>query len=349
LPVLALMAAALSVGVLWLRPPVRAEAEFLVFGSRARIDLRTGDKEQADAALSGIGRLLAHNHRTWHAWEPSELTRLNEDLNAGRARQVPADLAAMIREAQRGYMLSDGLFNPAAGKLIGAWGFHTSDYPVRSPSPTVEQITPLLAAAPAMTDILVADDGTVSTRNPAVSLDLNGLAEGFAARQIHELLARQGIHDALIYIGGFVLALGQDEKQRPWRVGIRAPNGGILGVVDLNDGEALSSSGDYQRRRADTEAQGHILDTRTGRPQRAAAAASVISRDPVLADMAATALMVAGPDGFDTLSARMGLRCALLASHDGSLHITSALQARLRLTEQSPASIRVHHVAGTGC
>lgn len=345
-----LVLAALIAGLaLWLRPPVRGQAEFLVFGSSARIDLRASGREQADAALAAIGRLLAEDHRAWHAWEPSEVTRLNADLAAGRERRVPADIAAMIVEARRGHALSEGMFNPAAGKLIGAWGFHTSRYPVESSAPTTQQVEALRQAQPSMRDVQVAADGTVSSRNRAVALDLNGLAEGFAAAQVRALLTERGIDDALIYIGGFVLAMGQDQG-RPWRVGINAPQG-VLGLIELRDGESVASSGDYQRHRtgASAQGQGHILDVQAGRPQRASVGASVVGPDPVLADMAATALMVAGPERFEHLVAGMRLSCALLLAHDGSLHITRPLQRRLRLAQPQARPLRVHEVPGEDC
>lgn len=341
---LALLTALIAGLLLWLRPPVVAQAEFLVFGSRARIDLRADSRDRADAALSEVGRLLAHDHRAWHAWEPGELTALNRDLAEGRAHRVSADLAAMIAQARRGHDLSGGLFNPAMGRLIDAWGFHTSDYPVRAPAPMQTQVDRLLDARPSMAAIHIAADGTVSSDNPTIALDLNGLAESYAAMQVRQLLASRGIDEGLIYIGGFVLAMGRDGS-RPWRVGIDGPDA-VLGRLELHDGEAIASSGDYQRRRVD--GGGHIIDPRAGRPQRASAAASVVSDDPLLADMAATALMVAGPEGMDELAQRMRLDCMLLLAHDGTVHVTPALQARLRL-DPTIAPLRVHEAGGGDC
>ncbi|HET6553725.1 MAG TPA: hypothetical protein VFG49_09325 [Dyella sp.] len=59
------------------------------------------------------------------------------------------------------------------------------------------------------------------------------------------------------------------------------------------------------------------------------AAASVILDDPTLADMASTALMVAGPEGFRQATGRMGLGCALLLGHDGILRLTPGMKTRL--------------------
>lgn len=317
---------AIASAMTWMRPVATVEAEYLVFGTKARFLIRTRDRERAESALAAIGAVLARDHRTWHAWEPSELTRLNAALAKGQGHKPPKDVLEMIRAARQGHALSAGLFDPAAGKLIGAWGFHTSDYPARGQAPAATRVRELVAGAPSMRDIRIAADGTVSSRNAAAQLDLNALAEGYAARQIRDLLQARGLDDALVYIGGFVLARGSGGDE-PWRVGVRGPDG-LLGSIEMRDGEALSSSGDYLRRRLDAQG-GHIVDPRSGRPQRISAATAVLSDDPVLADMAATALMVAGPAGFDRLAAGMGLGCALLVTTDGRLHITRAMLTRL--------------------
>lgn len=323
---------------LWTRPLQSMQGEFLVFGTRARIELLTSNRDDADAAFEDIGRLFIHDHRTWHPWERSDITRLNEALAQGRAYRVPPDVADLIRAAQLGYAQTDGLFNAAAGRLIGAWGFHTSRYPVQTAAPSAQAIDELLAERPNMGDVHVARDGTVTATNPAVSIDINGLSEGYASAQVAALLARHDIHHGLVYLGGFVMAVGRNRDQ-PWHVGVNAP-GGMLGRVDLDGGESLASSGDYQRHRASSADLGHIVDTRTGWPQRASAATSVLSDNPVFADIAATALMVAGPSGFEHLADHMRLNCALLLGHDGTLYLTPGMRARLH-TSVSADGMRI--------
>ncbi|WP_130619790.1 FAD:protein FMN transferase [Dyella amyloliquefaciens] len=331
---------------LWLRPLQPMQGEFLVFGTRARIELLTPSRDDADAALQDIGHLFIHDHHTWHPWEPSELTRLNDALARGQSYRVPPDVADLIRRAQLGYAQTDGLFNAAAGRLIGAWGFHTSHYPVQTAAPSDGEVTNLLAERPDMDEVHIAADGTISASNPFVSIDINGLSEGYASSQVRELLARHGIHHALIYLGGFVMAVGRNHGQT-WRIGVSAPTG-VLGNIDLDGGESLASSGDYQRHRASSPDLGHIVDTRTGWPQRASAATSVLSDDAVYADIAATALMVAGPAGFQHMADHMQMNCALLLGHDGKLYITPGMRARLH-TSFPPAMLQIIPRPSTDC
>lgn len=323
------LAAVIATVVLLARPAVTVQGDYLAFGTRVWVRLHAPDQEAADRALDRIGALLVEDHRRWHAWEPSEVTRLNQALAAGHTQRVDADIASLIDAARVGYQRSDGLFNAAAGRLISAWGFHTSQYPVRSSAPAAEQLDALRTAQPGMPQVHVDDRRVVSADRREVQLDFNGLAEGYAAGQMRQLLREQGIRHGLIYVGGFVLAVGQDGAH-PWQAGVRGPQG-LLATLDLHDGEALSSSGSYQRRRSpEVGVGGHIIDPRSGQPERDSAGASVIAADPVLADMAATALMVAGPRGFDALTRRMQLRCALLIGSDGRVWVTRGMYPRLR-------------------
>lgn len=51
------------------------------------------------------------------------------------------------------------------------------------------------------------------------------------------------MHDALINIGGNVMALGSKNRQS-WRVGIQHPRQpGPLATLELQDGEAIGTSG----------------------------------------------------------------------------------------------------------
>ena len=100
---------------------------------------------------------------------------------------------------------------------------------------------------------------------PRVKLDLGGYAKGYALDRAAEILKSQGIHNALINIGGNVLALGT-HGTRPWRVGIQHPRKpGPLATLELRDGEAIGTSGDYQRYfELDGKRYCHLIDPRTG-------------------------------------------------------------------------------------
>jgi thiamine biosynthesis lipoprotein len=311
-------------------PELRRET-LRVFGGEARIEARGVPAPAADAALAEVAAQFAAMDREWHAWEPSALTSLNAAFARGERSVPPAGIRELILRSQPLSIRSDGVFEPAIGGLLQLWGFHTNTYPITTPLPSRDQIDAWRAGRPSISDVVV-DGETVYSLNPTVQLDFGGIAEGVAAEVAAETLARHGVRNALVSLGGDLFAL-VDAGAEPWRVGIRDPYGGVLADVRLSDHEALFTSGNFDKFR-DSPAGArwsHVLDPRTGQPVTGTAAVAVLHHDPVLADIAATALMVAGPARFAELSARLGVRCALLLTEENEMMLTAAMQARIEL------------------
>lgn len=319
-----------------------------VFGTTTEIELRGADPARAQAALAEISAQLNQRHLEWHAWEPSDLTRINAAFAAGESAPAPASVIDLVERAKPLSEASDGLFDPAIGGLIEAWGFHTSTFPVQSPQPSAEKLAAWRRQRPRIGDVSVAD-GRLSSRNPSAQLDFGALAEGVAAELMLATLRRHGVSQALVSLGGDVVALG-DGGGRAWQVGIRDPFGGVLGGVVLGDGEALFSTGNYNKFRASASGARypHILDPRTGYPARGAAAVVVLHPDPARADAAATALFVAGPSGFEHIARRMGLGCALMVTEENEMLLTAAMKARLELL-RDPVPLGEPLDLGPGC
>lgn len=352
LPLVAVAVLATVLGGVWLYRAQHAEvsrrASFVVFGGLTEIELRDVSETDAAAAFGAIGELLQRDQRAWHPWEMSDLMRLNAAIAQGQSYQASTELAGLLRRAQQAYAASDGLFNAAIGSLVSLWGFHTSEFPLTTPPPPAQNIAATLATDPRMNDLEIAADGTVASKNRAIQLDLNGLAEGYAAEQIAALLRARGIGNALVNVGGDVLALGS-AGGRPWRVGISSPQQATLAGAELRGHEALFSSGSYNKyREVDGQRWGHILDPRNGLPARGTAAVSVIHSDAVVADVASTALMVAGTAELPRIARRLGVACVVLVSEDGTVWITPAMQRRLQFAT-APATLRLTEDLGTSC
>jgi thiamine biosynthesis lipoprotein len=313
------------------RGPAPVTEEIHVFGSTTQIEIRGAEPAKARAAIAELSALLTRREGEWHAWMPSDVTRINAAFAAGQSAPAPASVIDLVERSKPLSEASDGLFDPAVGGLVAAWGFHTSTYPVLTPAPTEEKLEQWRAHRPRIGDVQVRGDRMQSS-NPRVQLDFGAIAEGAAAESALVLLARHGIEHALVSLGGDVMALGDGDGQ-PWQVAMRDPFGGVLGGVALQGGEALFSTGNYSKFRDSPSGArwSHILDPRTGHPARGAAAVVVLHADPLRADAGATALFVAGPAGFARLARRMGLACALMVTEENEMLVTAAMASRLEL------------------
>jgi thiamine biosynthesis lipoprotein len=310
-----------------------------VFGTLVEISIYGETEPRAKRAVADVMHEFQRLHNQLHAWQPSELSALNIAIAHGEGRVVSDELADMLQDAAAVEKQSKGLFNPAIGNLIQLWGFHADDFkPVQ---PDEKQIAKWVDANPQMSDLSfsAAPGGVlVKSANRAVQIDLGGYAKGYALDRAAEMLHKLGVNNALINIGGNILALGQPGK-RAWRVGIQHPRkSGALAVLELHDHEAIGTSGDYQRYfMLGDKRYCHLIDPRTGHPMQGVEAVSILTHGihaGVLSDAASKPLFISGVAGWRTAAVRMNLNEAMLVDSQGNIHLTSDLKKRLEFTDK---------------
>ena len=281
----------------------------------------------ATAALAEIEALLRDFEVDYYAWADGELARLNDALQAGRTATVSAEMAALLEQARRLSAQSGGAFDPAVGRLVELWGFHSALEPPAAPPPD-EAIRAWLVSG-ARIDALRVDGRRVTASVRDIQLDLGGIAKGEAVDRIVDLLRRHGVRNAMVNAGGDLRVIGT-RGERPWRIGIQDPReDGVLAVVELGDGDAAFTSGDYERYvEHDGRRMHHILDPRTGYPAGDTRAVTVIAKQGVLADAAATALFVAG-EGWRAAARSLAIDSVLRVDASGKVEVTKAMQRRL--------------------
>ena len=99
------------------RAPLHHQESF-VFGTRVEILIAGLDESQARPAATAVLREFDRLHRTYHAWQPSELSELNTAIAAGKSHVVTPEMSALLSDAQRLSALGEGLFDPGIGRLI---------------------------------------------------------------------------------------------------------------------------------------------------------------------------------------------------------------------------------------
>ena len=308
--------------------PSISERSFSAFGTITTVQLiepDAGRRERAHAAVEARFREL---ERDWRSFGPGELGQVNARLARGERARLSPPLQALVARSLEIKERSGGLFDPRVGSLVALWGFQDLGEKTPDTAPDAATIDALRTASIARAELRLDGEELVTTA--PVTLELAGIAKGAALTAGRETLIAAGIKAALITIGGDVIALGQ-HGSRPWRVGVKDPRGaGTLGAIDLADGEAALSSGNYERQfPTPTGRAHHIIDPRTGRPTTGVAGVTVVSHDAALANAAAVALMVGEVADLERLATTLGIGTALQVSVDGSLMQTGAMQRRL--------------------
>lgn len=332
LPLSRRRALAALAGAVLLPPPavaavaVRHERHFL-FGSPVDVMLRHAPGASVQAPLERVMRGLQHIHGQWNAWKPGELGRINQAFREGRSVRATPALLAMVRSATRLEQASAGFFNPAIGGAVRAWGFH-DDVMRDGARPAAAELAEWRGAAPSLAQIEWRGD-VLASRNPRLQLDFGAYAKGVAIDRALDEFAAHGHGDALVNLGGNLGAMGPGS----WQIGIRDPFGeGLAASLATQGREAVVTSGSYERFRVlDGERCTHILDPFSAAPAAGLVSVTVLHRSAALADAAATALLVAGPQRWRGVAERLGVTQVLVIAADGRGLASAALAPRLHV------------------
>ena len=221
--------------------------------------------------------------------EGSDVWELNHAV--GQWVEVSGHTAQVVQAALEVGSASGGAFNIALAPLVALWN-------VRSASPRVPGEGEI-ALALERADFTRIEACGRRIRMPAgMMIDLGGIAKGYIADQVADWLRAAGVTSALLNFGGNVVTVGRKPDGSAWKVGLQMPDGEaseFFAVVESADSTVVTS-GVYDRGfMLDGRRYHHILDPRTGRPvQNGIAGVSVVGTGSMLADAAATALLVLG-------------------------------------------------------
>jgi thiamine biosynthesis lipoprotein len=247
----------------------------------------------------------------------SELGRINQ--NAGYPVSASAELITVLQRALYFAEITGGAFNPAIGPLVKRWGIGTEN--ARVPDENA------IRAALSLTDYrdveIDAGSQTVRLKHEGMSLDLGGIAKGYAADEAVKILAGAGVRRAVIDLGGNIYAHGSKSKKQKWRIGIqdpRFPRGEYFAVEEVAD-KTLVTSGVYERFFEENGVRyHHILDSKTGYPaQSGLLSVTIITNSSTDADALSTSVFALGYEKGAALLARFPSTEAVFVFEDATI------------------------------
>jgi FAD:protein FMN transferase len=261
-----------------------------VMGTVAELGVVHRDERYAqgaiDAAIAALRRV------------EGVMTRFRDDSEVGRANLAAArgpvpvgpETAEVLTAALAWAEASEGAFDPTLGGAVRLWDVgHRS----RPPAPAEVRRHAVSGLYRALELGRRAGEPVVVYHDPAISLDLGGIAKGYGVDQAVAALRDWGVTSALVNVGGDLYALGENAAGEPWDVGVRDPRdpNGLAARFRISD-RAVATSGDYQHYfEHGGRRYHHLLDPRTGAPRLTPARTVTVAADRcVMADAAGTAV-----------------------------------------------------------
>lgn len=160
----------------------------------------------------------------------------------------------------------------------------------------------------------------IGFKESGMQATLNGIAQGFAADRVAEVLRRFGIKHALIDTGEIAACGGrQGPGGEAWRVGLQHPReeAAYLCLTGLTD-RCLATSGDYEAALDDGFVEHHLIDPQTGQSPRELSSVSVAARTAMEADALSTAAFVLGLEkGMELIESTPGADAYMVRKVDG--------------------------------
>jgi len=316
------------------------EEKMLVMGTIVNVSIAGEDQKTFDKVFHDLLTDFKYMQAAWNPWKKGSLARINQLLPMQASFSIGPALKEILERSTELEESSQGLFNPAIGKLVKLWQFHEDEMP-EGPPPSAEQIQKILSAKPDV-DNLTLDGLSLKSSNPEVILDFGGFAKGFAVDKAIEHLRSLGVQNAIINAGGDLRAIGS-KGDKPWVIGIRNPRAeSIIASLEIKGDESVFTSGDYERfYDYKGKRYHHIIDPRTGYPAVETSSVTVVHNIASVADAAATALFVAGPKKWEEIANSMGITQAMLIDKSGKVYISSSLNNRIKFVNKESLDIHI--------
>ena len=209
--------------------------------------------------------LLARLDESVSLYQPSSLicrfNRSKKGIIIDKPFQVLVKKAFDINRA------TYGLVDITVKPLVDAWGFGKEKQPILPDAAQVKAILKYVGS-----DKIWLQGNFLHKNTPEVQIDLNGIAQGYAADLLGNFLERHSVHNYVAEIGGELRIKGRKPDGEAFKIGIEAIDGNDISpaplrkIIEPGNG-AITTSGNYRRHlEANGKQISHIINPKTGYP-----------------------------------------------------------------------------------
>lgn len=271
----------------------------------------------------------------------SDISLINRNAGMNRVK-IHQETVEVLAIAKHVSWMAPQKFDVTIGPLVDLWRSAKKT----SQRPPDSEISTTLTLIDSDDLILDSRKCTAKLSHISQSIDLGGIAKGYAADRICDKMRKRGITSAYTDFGGNIATIGGKPDGSPWRVGIQHPRrqNALIGVIEIKD-QSVVTSGDYQQffLGPDNKRYHHILDPRTGLPAESGLiSVTIVSPSSVEADALSTAIFVAGKTEAARYLIEYPNAMAILIDNDLNITISNGLQHCFHLCEDHDIQSLVH-------
>jgi thiamine biosynthesis lipoprotein len=211
-------------------------------------------------------------------------------------------LKKVIAKSMAVYEDTKGLFDITVQPLVQAWGFGVKK---ESDIPDSNKIASLLACV-GSSQLSMKKDSLIKAK-PCVTIDANGIAQGYSVDVIANYLEAKGIHNYLVEVGGEISVKGRRLTDNlPFTIGIEAAGNDpltdapVYKKISVGNGAVTTSGIQKKTYSSGNKKISHLINPLTGFPiENELVSVTVWAKDAITAD------------GYDNALMGMGLQQAL--------------------------------------
>jgi FAD:protein FMN transferase len=252
---------------------------FYAMGTRLQLILPEVEQQDGEFLQSLIVNRVEQLEQSLSLYRPdSAVSLLNETLSVSNTVSLDdQNLIDALRLAQEGHKYTNGFYNAACGEMI-------------------ERVKNHRNAKPLACSFTLSNEQKLSVERIGTQFDFGGLGKGMAIDSIIEILAEQGVKNALISFGeSSIYGLGHHPHGEHWPIAVPnpvEPNESIAEVNLFNCGATLSST--VANGANNGHIQHHIINPITAKVVNESVTTLVESDSMAWGEMLSTASLICG-------------------------------------------------------
>lgn len=294
-------------------------------GTIVEVALLGENQEKAErAALQAFHEIRRIEQLMSPKIETGDVFRINQ--SAGKEWvEVSPETLYVVKKSIDISVLSEGGFDITLGPLIELWRRARG----KGSPPSEEEMKRSLDLV-SFRNVLINQRGKIFLKKVGMSIDLGGIAKGYAVDKAFEVLKNLGYKNLIVNAGGDLRAGGLKWDQ-PWSIGIQDPRipNKIMAQLSITEG-AIATSGDYEKYfMYQGKRYHHILNPRNGLPSEECQSVTILSKDGMTSDALATAVFVLGPEKGYSLCHRIEGTDCLILNKEGKMILSPGLKDRI--------------------